>query len=302
VVEVLATRDTSRASRVRVPWGPESIAPCLPWCPECGGPLVRAATEDEQAAGRPWGVWLAEWAFDPRTETERARCVHCRADLQQSALGPTRTHADFQALARDPEWQALEALRCAVEPWYWMVNYVVTIDARRQGDVYRRFPAEEYLRSACWLLWHERFTAWPKSRQMVASWLVGSYCLGEALFQQGRLTLVQSKKEEDSAAILWRIRGVWMRQRQFAPWLGPKQTEDQAARLAWANDSAIVAKAEGAHHVQSYTPSRLFLDEAQLQDEIEGAYYQALPACESITLVGSAEYGWFWEKFLVDDL
>jgi hypothetical protein len=245
-------------------------------------------------------VWLVLW--HPDAELEYGRCVHCKADLVQSALHPHRTHADFQAIAADPEWQALEALRCAVEPWYWIVNYAVTVDARRHQQVYRRFPALEYLRSMAYLLWHEQMTAWPKSRQVIVTWGVSAYVLGEAMFQSGRLTLVQSKKEEDSEAILWRIAGMEDRQKQFAPWLGPTKVEQQAGRLGWQNDSAIVAKAEGAHHVQSYTPSRLFLDEAQLQDEIEGAYHQALPACERITLVGSADYGWFWETLLEDHL
>ncbi len=297
-----STSRVSREPKMGVPWGPESVAPCVPWCPTCGGPLVREATDEERADHRPWGVSTVAWQLDPTDELDHGRCVHCRAELVQSALKPQRTHADFRAMARDPEWQALENLRCAFEPWYWIVNYVVTIDARQEGQVYRRFPPLVYLRSATWLLWHDRFTAWPKSRQMRITWFVGAYALGEALFQSGRLTLVQSKKEEDSQAILWRVAGIWDRQHQFAPWLGPALTEKQVGRLAWTNDSAIMARAEGAHHVQSYTPSRLFLDEAQLQDAIEGAYYQALPACENITLVGSADYGWFWEHFLLDQL
>jgi len=218
-------------------------------------------------------------------------------------LGPTRTHAELRRIAGSPEAQTIEQIRCEREPWYWFVNYMVTQDEHwvRKGltGPYQRFPALEYLRSVIYVLWQYDNTAWPKSRQMRLTWAAAvGYVLGEALFRAGRLSMVQSKKEEDAQGVLRRTVVVYDRMRQFAPWLGPNLVERNAGRLTFSNDSAIVACPQGAHHVQSYTPARLVLDEIQLQDEAEEAYHQALPATESMTLLGSADYGWFWQVFL----
>jgi len=161
-----------------------------------------------------------------------------------------------------------------------------------------RFPPVPYLRGLTQWLWHERMLAVPKSRQMMVTWLVAAYILGESYVQPGRLHLWQSKKEIDSIAVLERITGMDDRLREFAPWYPPGRRSASTTELAFANGSKIVAAPQGAHHVQSHTPTSVVLDEVQLQDEAEAAFYQALPACERITLIGSAEYSWFWNQFL----
>lgn len=289
-----------------VPWGPESIAPVLAVCPGCGFELTRPPTEEELVSGIGLGQSAVAWRFEPRTLCEVAKCPACGRRLLQSRLEASRGHDFFRTVAGDSERQALERARCQAEPWYWIVNYVVTEDRRwLEKDLdgpYQRFPPYLYLRSSATRLWRERYTAWPKSRQMLYTWLISAWTLGETLFVPGRLTLIQSKKELDAQDVLRRIRGIVTRLEEFAPWMLPRIVDDRAGRLGFANDSAIIAMPEGAHHVQSYTPSRLVLDEVQLQDEAEEAYHQALPACEQITLIGSPEWGWFWEMFLPDKL
>lgn len=292
-----------------IPWSVrDSIPPCLPWCPTCGGPLCREPTEAETRTGARGGVWLVAWTLDREYWLERSTCPHCGNALAQSPLGPLRTHEHLRRLAVDRRWQVAEALRCARDPWYWIVNYAVTQDEHWAGKglegPYQRFPPMPYLRSLTWLLWHERYPDVPKARQMMLSWLViGAYAMGEAEFVPGRLTMVQSKKEMDAQNILKRGVGVLRRQAQFAPWMGAKIVEPTSAgRVDLSNGSSVVACPQGAHHVQSYTPARLILDEIQLQDEAEEAYHQALPACETIVKIGSADFGWFWESYLQDNL
>lgn len=206
--------------------------------------------------------------------------------------------------------RACEAAYIARNPWYWVANYALTADEHWVGkhlpSPYQRFPPKEYLRSATYLLWAYDYTAWPKSRQMMLTWLVCAYMLGQAMQTPGQLYMIQSKKAVDAVAVLERQEGIWNRVRQIAPWFGADLTASSFAPnggyLSFANGTQIVACPQGGHQVQSYTPTWLWADEAQLQDEMEEAYHQALPCAERITLVGSADFGWFWQVFLADKL
>jgi len=211
-------------------------------------------------------------------------------------------------MAGNTEWQDVERVRCERDPWYWLVNYCVTEDSRwvEKGltTAYQLFPPFPYLQSLADTLWRYPFVAFPKSRQMMVTWLVGAMMLGKAMFQGGRLYMIQSKLGRDAVAVLKRQLGIYHRMREFAPWLGPRivseTTGGDTGHVQFDNGSQIWAVPEGPHYVQSYTPAWLVLDEVQLQGSAEEAFYQALPACENITLIGSAEAGWFCSVLLPD--
>ena len=222
-----------------------------------------------------------------------------------SVLLPHLTPDDFYRLARDPEWQQAERTLCETDPWYWRVNYVVTMDEHWAGkgflSPYRRFPPLLHLRSYTYVLWRYLLTAFPKSRQRLASWEAITQMYGDGIFTGGRLYMLQSKGERDAKKLLGRVKGVDARLRDMAPWLVPDLVKDTETELGWSNGSTMMAVPQGAHYVQSHTPAWLLMDEAQLQDEAKAAYEAALPACERITLVGTAEYGWFYQTLLADN-
>jgi hypothetical protein len=272
-----------------VPWDIEhSVWPVRTRC-ECGQALPQEG-----------------WLLERTSMLEACVCPGCNKVSYQANLYPELYEDDYQTIAGSEELQVVYGARVRRNPWFFFVNFVVTEDSHwvRKGlrGPYHRFPPLEYLRTNTYTLWRYRFTAWPKARQMMLTWLTAAYMLGEAMFLGGRLYMIQSKKEEDSQAVLRRQAGIHDRMRRAAPWLVTELTEEAAGHLTFANGSRIVACPQGAHHVQSYTPAWLLADEAQLQDEMEQAYYQALPACEKITLVGSADFGWFWQEFLPDEL
>lgn len=253
------------------------------------------------------GLPLSGWVYSDKALIESVTCA-CGQKQIQSHLTPIRTHAHFRALAKSQEAQSLEWYFCARNPWYWIVNYVVTQDERweeagRPGP-YARFPALPYLQSVTQVLWQHTHTAFPKSRQMRLTWLLAAWLLGKAIFVPGRLAMIQSKKAPDSVAVLRRVSGIYHRLKDFAPWMAPslvnESFSDQGGNMRFGNDCSIIAVPQGAHHVQSHTPSHLVLDEVQLQDEAAEALGQALPACAAITLIGSAEHSWFWRVFLAD--
>ena len=296
---------TKRQSVEWVPWGrDDSIPPVAVSCPSCQAPLLRAATDAERAAGQRGGVSLVHWQYSADEHLDLGACPACGCGVLQSPLEPIRTHADLRRLAKDRQWQAAERVRCMRDPWYVFANYLSTLDehwvAKGLAGPYQRFPALTFLRSVVYVLWAWPFNAWPKSRQMGMTWTAAvGYVLGEACFRPGSLSMVQSKKAEDANRIVsTRMRGVYQRVRQCAPWLFPPLVRDNENELGWSNDSRVLACPQGAHHVQSNTPSRLVLDEIQLQDEAEAAYHQALPACQAMSLIGSADYSWFWQTWL----
>lgn len=219
-------------------------------------------------------------------------------------LKPRLWHADFTRILNRPDLQADIKRRCEQSPWYFLMNFVVTVDEHwdRKGlsTPYQRFPPKPYLRMLCQRWCTERKLFIPKARQMMVTWLIASLYYGDTIFLKGRLNMFQSKNERDAVAILRRVRGVDQRIRQMAPWLVPDIRDDSGNRLSFANDSALVAVAQGAHNVQSHTPSGLFMDEAQLQDEAGAAYEYALACCDRMTIVGSADYGWMYQVALQD--
>ena len=246
---------------------------------------MSAAVETAKATHTPW------------------RVEDCVLPLD-SKLHRSLTPDDLRAIARDPEWQAAELALCRLDPWYWRINYVVTVNEHWVHDgwasPYRRWPSTEAERSYCHLLFVERKTAWPKSRQQRATWRTSSQMYGDASHTGGRLYMIQSKRELDAQKVLERVKGIDSRLRKIAPWMVPDLIRGDVTQLQWANGSTMMAVPEGANYVQSHTPAWWFADEDQLQADAEHAFHAALPACERITLVGTADYGWFYQEFLAD--
>lgn len=243
------------------------------------------------------------------TEVFRPWTVEGSVPPLESVLEPVRTVAELKRIAADKKLQQLETLKIWNEPWYFLVNYCSTVDEHYIGkglsSPYQLFPPLPYLQKVANVLWSERYIASLKSRQVRWTWLVSCYLLGEALAQEGRLYLVQSKRAFDSVQVLRRMKGVWERMRAAAPWYGPSIEAEsfgiQGGHIRFSNGSAILAVPEGAHYVQSHTPAVWWCDEIQLCAEAEGAFYQALPACEKIIIGGTAEPSWFCDQFLPEE-
>jgi len=167
---------------------------------------------------------------------------------------------------------------------------------------YRRFPPKKYLRSAADLWFREPRTAWPKSRQMGITWLFVALYLGDAIFLPGRLNFIQSKGERDAVNVLRRAKIILENLRAHAPWMVPAVVDDSETRLSFDNRSALQAVPEGAHHIRSYTPSGLFMDEASEQPAAALAYEAAMACCQRVTLVGTADFSWFYAVLLQDKI
>jgi len=137
-----------------------------------------------------------------------------------------------------------------------------------------------------------------KSRHVMATWLTCAYILWRARAYPHQLILVQSKREEDVAALVYDKEPDQARI-SFLEWSLPEELRlakfPAAAKYCHVyipNGSHIWGIPEGGHIIRSHNPSLLFSDEAAFQPEFGKAYTAALPAIThggQLIVVSSAE-------------
>ena len=153
-----------------------------------------------------------------------------------------------------------------------------------------------------WLsaLWKSGIIAVEKSRQMMCTWLVCGYLLWRAKYYAHQLILVQSKREDDAASLVF-TKEPWVGRISFMESHLPKHLKSCSfpkagafAHLYFPNGSHIWAIPEGSDIIRSNAASVWFCDEAAFQPEFGGAYTAAMPAIKGggqAIMVSSAEPG-----------
>lgn len=123
-----------------------------------------------------------------------------------------------------------------------------------------------------------------KSRQVMATWITCAYLTWRARFKPHQLILVQSKKEEDAAMLVFTKDALTARM-SFIEHNLPKYMQvldfsrnASYAHLYYKNGSHVWGIPQGAEVIRSNTPSVLFSDEAAFQEAFDGAYTSAKPA------------------------
>lgn len=150
-----------------------------------------------------------------------------------------------------------------------------------------------------------------KSRQVMASWLVCAYVLWRAKFHPHQLILVQSKREDDAALLVFtkepqigRMSFLELHLHPDLQQLGFGSNKEVAktgqgatrCHLFFPNGSHIWGIPQGGNIIRSNTCSCLFSDEAGFQPEFGLAYQAALPSIKGGgqgIFVSSAEVGDF---------
>jgi hypothetical protein len=123
-----------------------------------------------------------------------------------------------------------------------------------------------------------------KSRQVMATWLVCCYLLWRARSYPHQLILVQSKREDDAANLVF-TKEPTMARMSFMESTLPEPLRlvqwpkgGSYAHLYFPNGSHVWAIPEGGSIIRSNTPSVIFSDEAAYQPELGEAFTAALPA------------------------
>lgn len=143
-----------------------------------------------------------------------------------------------------------------------------------------------------------------KSRHVMATWLTCAYLLWRARSLPHQLILVQSKREEDVAALVYDKEPDQARI-SFLEWALPEELRlvkfpaaGKYCHIYFPNGSHIWGIPEGGHIIRSHNPSVLFSDEAAFQPEFGKAYTAALPAIThggQLIVVSSAEVSEFMQ-------
>lgn len=141
-----------------------------------------------------------------------------------------------------------------------------------------------------------------KSRQVMATWLCCAYLLWRAKYHEHQLILIQSKREDDAANLVFNKESFVARMSFMESHL-PKHLQTIAfpkgatfAHLFFPNGSHIWGIPEGADIIRSNTPSVVFSDEAAFQPEFGSSLTAALPCIQGggqYVAISSAEPGEF---------
>lgn len=180
---------------------------------------------------------------------------------------------------------------------------VFTQDEHDPSIAAKPFPDKAYIRQMVeWWLETKR-GLWEKSRQMMASWLFCALYMHDAQFGTNRLHFIQSKKEEDSDALLQRCYFIYEHQEAWLKALYPAvytychldfyHVGDKDRKLPLNRMWAIP---QGGDVLRQHTASGVFIDEAAFQPDLEKSIRAAQPMLAGggrIDCVSSAEPGYF---------
>jgi len=198
------------------------------------------------------------------------------------------------------------------DPLVFLRHFVWTCDQHDKDNPVKQFPVDRVYIPVMTNLWeHNLLLVIAKSRQMMMTWLFCALYLWDTMFHQGRLTILQSKREDDaignkdigsglmgrSKFILEHIPG-----RQL---LLPKYTEKANELVFPELNSALLAIPQGANIIRQQTASGIFSDEAAFQEEFEQSYVAATPCLRGggrMTVLSTPNPGSFMQKLYHDDM
>ena len=198
-------------------------------------------------------------------------------------------------------------------PLIWLLGksgvqaQVRTQDEHDESIAAKPFPDKKYIREMVRLWLATQMNLWEKSRQIMASWLFCSLYLHDTQFisQSGgrRLNFIQSKKEEDSDALLKRCYFIYENQEPWLKALYPAEysychlkffrPEDADRKLPVGELWAIP---QGGDVLRQHTASGLFIDEGGFQPDLASSIRAAQPMLTGggrVDVVSSANPGYF---------
>lgn len=202
------------------------------------------------------------------------------------------------------------AARCKADGLYWLRNHTCTYDehALKKGlSPNRPFPDLGYMDLAWKALLTSKYLFFPKSREMMTSWLVAGYMTHTAQFNAHTLALIQTQNEKKVQKLLsyskclYDKQDLWMRQMHPLKAGALDSTHIAQTKMSqeWASEASVVGVPGGADQIRAYHPTIIVFDEAAHLPEMRAAYDTALPVADQIICISSAGPGFFAE--MVDD-
>lgn len=168
------------------------------------------------------------------------------------------------------------------DPWLWLTEQVWTKDEASQQI--RRWPDKVYLQELCAFIDSEPMLALPKSRRIMATWLVAGWCTHRVRYFENNAIFIQSEIEVKAAYVVERC--VFVEEhldepRLRRPFQALRTSKGAIGKVTYSGTgSYLLAMAEGGEKMRTFTPSVLVLDESEFQQQGHQALVAALSMVE----------------------
>lgn len=173
--------------------------------------------------------------------------------------------------------------RYSTDFYAWLEEMVHTQDETTLAV--RRYPRLPLIQDLAHALMTERRLIFPKSRRMMLSWTLSCWGVWNVQYRKQWAGFIQSRTEE-AAAFLIDKRCMFVMDHLEEPMLlRPYQTVRTKSGLIGRlnvpkNNSYLWGIAQGAEKIRGYTPSMIFMDEIEFQEEGHMALAAALHLLE----------------------
>jgi len=180
-------------------------------------------------------------------------------------------------IEKDKDARSLEMELCKRDPLHWLYTWCWTLDSHDPIHKIKRFPEKKYIRKITELWLTEERLLIEKSRQMMISWWFMALNLWDCMFHEGRLSIIQSKKEKDANKLILRA---WFIFKRLPNWMKPKHNFTYCNLIFPEIESEILGIPQGEDTARMHTASRFTMDEMAFQTQAEGAYTAAKPTID----------------------
>jgi hypothetical protein len=217
-------------------------------------------------------------------------------------------------ISRKVREQLYELKKCRNDPAYFIFKYCQTRDEHGEGkEEYRKrkiksfvkipFPDFPYLRYLIQIFQDNDVVEVMKSRQMMLSWLMCAYFLHDSLFKEGRLNLVQCKKEEDADELL--KNRVFLMYENLPPWMRQFfQARYKYCEIIFPRTKSLMkGLPEGGEVIRQKTASNILMDELAFQPQARAAFRATMPTVEGggkffgVTTPNGKNFAWeLWDN------
>jgi hypothetical protein len=175
----------------------------------------------------------------------------------------------------------IELKLCQDDFTYWLTTYARIIEPPTRENVggVIKFAPWQNVKESIYAFQHYRQIVIIKSRQIGESYIVAAWCLWNALFKSGDISLLFSRGETEAMELLAKCRRMYD---QLPPWMRLKLNPDSKTELGFPDrHSTIKAFAATESAGVSFTASRIISDEWPYHPYAEANYLNAKPCIEA---------------------
>ncbi len=172
--------------------------------------------------------------------------------------------------------------RYARDPWAWATERVRTMDEASSQVL--DFPEKDYLQDLFQILDEEQKIAIPKSRRKFITWGVSTWILHRVRYRKHVAAFIQSETEGKAAFVIDKrmafiennLDPIYRR-----PFTQNKTTEGLIGKMTYVQTGSYAkALAQGGDAFRTFTPTIIFLDELEFQQQGHQSFVASLPFAE----------------------